>query len=814
MLPDVAVLERGFGSEARVVSFSIRNLLKRGGPGVQTTPGDRRLAQRLIERGIAAERTGSATRALEYFRGAVVADDSSAAAHMNLGIALQAAGDLAAALTSYERAITVEPTYAAAHYNLGLAHLLSARYPEAATEFRTALRLQNDFPEACVALADALEALGRDEDALSALDRAIALRSDYVGALLNSLALLRKLGRFERAVANSRRLLELEPENHLAHGTLGIGLHVLGQLSEAEANYRLALAFNPDYVEAKVHLALLLKATGRIQEAIPLLLDLAANDPTNARLRRNLAEALSGDITLVKAGEKERKALLSLCTDDTVFVALMPSIIELMKSDEGFRALQKSAQRGEDPFTAPSPAVAAFLRDPLLLTSLPRMAFGDVEIEKVLTHVRRCILLRFKSAPRIEFGDSDVPAEFTCALARQCFFSGYAFFVDEMELELVARLRESLQDTLVEAFARPRTLESSLAVVALYDSLHTLSGSERLLEHQPANWSEAFRPLVQEQIADRKRELEIAQQLTSITTIDDQISKAVRAQYEENPYPRWVAVQNPAGDTIERLSKRLRPGQEVRIRPRPVPILIAGCGTGRHPISVAMGHPDSNILAVDLSLRSLSYAARMTERLGISNITYRQADILNLGNLDLRFAVIECRGVLHHLDDPITGWRVLVSLLESDGLMRIALYSEKARSAVRAAREFIRSLQLQPTAEGIRRCRRAIIGLPDGHPARNVMTWGADFFTLDGCRDLIMHVQEHQFTLPRIAECLDHLGLQFLGFECSATTWSRFREMFPDKEADTDLEVWHKFEEAYPETFIGTYSFWSCRKWK
>src|SRR5205814_5471700 len=128
-------------------------------------------------------------------------------------------------------------------------------------------------------------------------------------------------------------------------------------------------------------------------------------------------------------------------------------------------------------------------------------------------------------------------------------------------------------------------------------------------------------------------------------------------------------------ETIEQLSSRLRPSQEVRLRPRPVPILIAGCGTGRHPIQVARAYPDVEILAVDLSLASLAYAARMTELLGISNIIYRQADILKLGDLDQRFAVVECSGVLHHLDDPLVGWRVLVKLLESDGLMRISLYS-------------------------------------------------------------------------------------------------------------------------------------------
>jgi SAM-dependent methyltransferase len=216
-------------------------------------------------------------------------------------------------------------------------------------------------------------------------------------------------------------------------------------------------------------------------------------------------------------------------------------------------------------------------------------------------------------------------------------------------------------------------------------------------------------------------------------------------------------------------------------------------------------------LAIDLSLASLAYAARMTERLGISNITYRQADILKLGDLDQHFAVVECCGVLHHLDDPVAGWRVLVNLLESDGLMRISLYSEKARRGVQAAREFARSLDFPLTAEGIRRCRHAIMGLPADHPAKDVMTF-SDFFTLDECRDLIMHVQEHQFTLPRIADCLDQLDLQFLGIECARVTRDRLREMFPDSDAETKLEAWSQLEETYPETFKAMYTFWCCRK--
>ncbi len=354
-------------------------------------------------------------------------------------------------------------------------------------------------------------------------------------------------------------------------------------------------------------------------------------------------------------------------------------------------------------------------------------------------------------------------------------------------------------------------LEASFAVASLYESLHTLAGSDRLLECPLAHWNKAFRPIVQGQLENPAREREIARKVPSITAIDNEISIAVRAQYEENPYPRWFAMPDPDIDTIEKLRRRLHPDREVRVHPRPVRILVAGCGTGRHSIGLAKAYPDSEILAVDLSLASLGYAARMTERLGVSNIAYRQADILKLGALDTRFTVVDCCGVLHHLEDPMEGWRILVNLLEPDGLMRIGVYSEKARGPIRAAREFARSQGFPMTPQGVRRCRRAIIKLPDGHPARDVMDF-ADFFALDECRDLIMHVQEHQFTLPRIQEALEQMGLQLLELECTPTVRNRFKEMFPDMDARTNLVAWNKFEDEYPKTFKSMYVFWCCRK--
>ena len=125
-------------------------------------------------------------------------------------------------------------------------------------------------------------------------------------------------------------------------------------------------------------------------------------------------------------------------------------------------------------------------------------------------------------------------------------------------------------------------------------------------------------------------------------------------------------------------------------------ILIAGCGTGQHSIGTACRFKDSTVLAVDLSLSSLAYAKRKTQELTIRNIEYMQADILDLGQLNKQFDIIESSGVLHHMDNPMAGWKILTDCLKPGGLMKIGLYSELARYHIISIRKEISKLDLEP----------------------------------------------------------------------------------------------------------------------
>jgi SAM-dependent methyltransferase len=216
---------------------------------------------------------------------------------------------------------------------------------------------------------------------------------------------------------------------------------------------------------------------------------------------------------------------------------------------------------------------------------------------------------------------------------------------------------------------------------------------------------------------------------------------------------------------------------------------------------------------VDLSLNSLSYAQRKTRELGFSNIEYVQGDLTELGQLERRFDLIECLGVLHHLGDPLAGWRVLVDLLRPGGLMKIGLYSKIARQHIILGRSLIAEKGYSSSPEDIRRCRQDIIAMAaNGNTEMAQISDTRDFFSLSECRDLLFHVQEQRYALPQIEQALKSLQLNFLGFEMEdRRTLSRFRESHPDRDCLTSLSQWHKFELDNPDTFRGMYQFW-CRK--
>ena len=85
---------------------------------------------------------------------------------------------------------------------------------------------------------------------------------------------------------------------------------------------------------------------------------------------------------------------------------------------------------------------------------------------------------------------------------------------------------------------------------------------------------------------------------------------------------------------------------------------------------------------MDLSLSSLSFAKRKMQELKHTNIEFLHGDILNLNNLNKKFSVIECVGVLHHLKYPEEGLKVLLNILEPNGYLCLLYTSPSPRDGL------------------------------------------------------------------------------------------------------------------------------------
>jgi len=290
--------------------------------------------------------------------------------------------------------------------------------------------------------------------------------------------------------------------------------------------------------------------------------------------------------------------------------------------------------------------------------------------------------------------------------------------------------------------------------------------------------------------------------IAALAPVKDSVSLQVMRQYEENPYPRWTinplsvfAADQARGKTVPTAERQAE-----------LDILIAGCGTGLQAIQIAQVYPNAHLLAVDISLSSLAYARRKTRELGLRNIEYAQADILELGAIGRTFDRIESVGVLHHLAEPTAGWRVLVPLLRPGGKMLIGLYSELARRVIVEARARIAARGYEATTADIRRCRQDIIREAEHW---KMLVGVKDFYTTSGCRDLLFNVMEHRFTIPQIAAFLNDNDLSFLSFEPfdDPAVIKQFHERFPAAADEADLDQWRRFEADHPETFWGMYVF-------
>ncbi len=722
--------------------------------------------RRLISRAFSALRGGDFAAAESIFGQFAQTPPADAETMHALGVLACRLGRFDQAEVLLSEAARRTPDSAAVHGNLANALRHLGRAARAAEHLRRALQLDPRIPELHCNLGNVRLDLGEFEQARDSFERALALRADFTDAICGVGCAQLALGRPVEAVPSFERAVALDPDFHEARSNLAVALEPLGRLEEAFQAHCACLLARPD---VELYWTRFAACLGMVR----------LREPIDPALRDVLPRML------------EHPAV-----DPSAVAGALLGVVESGAGYQDFLAALAGAPDGFDDRNALASAWIA-LEDPLLRALLANCIVAHRGIERLIAFARRWAMRQLTEVP----GGALPPLAALAAMAHQCFSTEYVCAESAEEEAAVAALQRALGAQVGSGGTPPPEL---IALLACYRPLGSIDASGALAGRYP----EPVDSLVARQVLEPLEEARVSGSVPALGGIDDAVSSAVRRQYESNPYPRWVRTARTEALARPRaVFAQLFPWENFDAVPDSgLKILVAGCGTGKHPIDTAHRFVGSEILAVDLSRASLAYALRKSAELGLARIRYLQADILQLGSIGERFHVIECTGVLHHLAEPLAGWRVLKALLAPRGLMRIGLYSELARRHVVRARELARSFA--PTPQDILRLRARVRASGD-EDMISKLERSVDFFSVSGCRDLMFHVQEQRFTLPQIASMIGALGLDFLGFELRDPAVALgYGSRFPEEPRRRDLARWHAYEEEFPDTFSTMYQFW------
>jgi SAM-dependent methyltransferase len=441
-------------------------------------------------------------------------------------------------------------------------------------------------------------------------------------------------------------------------------------------------------------------------------------------------------------------------------------------------------------------------QDGLFLATLEKTLNTDYEFECFLRRLRQFLLYKYRPNKSLASGLLPLAA----AVAQQCFNNEYIWIEEDHE-------RITADEIEVECFREFRlemvkACEDGVLVLAMYRSLTKLPSIDSFAKIPLEAFSEPARPAIVRMIHEPLEEKRLLRDIPSFGSVLSPTSKVVRAQYEDNPYPRWFKLGGRFSP-LEAKLKKIQPGFSwpTSFLKEKFQILVPGCGTGQHPLSIAAGNPDAALLAIDLSRASLAYGRRMADCLKLQNVTFLHGDFLDIPKLNRRFHHIDCVGVLHHLKDPLAGWRVLAQVVLPGGTLHIGVYSRVARLQVEFIRSEISRRGLRPSVQDMRELRQQILTEKEYKPLVHALNTPG-FYGLSSLRDLFFNVQECSYTLSEIKQLIDSLNLEFLGFKLgSPPLKAEYRKRFPDDLCMNSFDNWRRFESSYAGSAL-LFDFW------
>ncbi len=144
-------------------------------------------------------------------------------------------------------------------------------------------------------------------------------------------------------------------------------------------------------------------------------------------------------------------------------------------------------------------------------------------------------------------------------------------------------------------------------------------------------------------------------------------------------------------------------------------VLEAGCGVGAQTVTLAGNSPAAHLMSIDVSETSIAAATAAVHAAGLTNVTFRRADLFDLPFPPQSFDHVFVCFVLEHLAAPVEALRRLKTVLKPGGTITViegdhgsAYFHPRSPRADRAIRCLV---DLQARADGDSLIGRALYPL-------------------------------------------------------------------------------------------------------
>lgn len=184
----------------------------------------------------------------------------------------------------------------------------------------------------------------------------------------------------------------------------------------------------------------------------------------------------------------------------------------------------------------------------------------------------------------------------------------------------------------------------------------------------------------------------------------------VKQHYETFPYPTpFDSYARPVDPLF--WTRFLHQDVGSHFMPAHPSIWVPGCGT-RLALQTALAFPHAEVLGTDISERALEVCSADVNAMDVQNLTLSVQDLDGDPRdvLSGYYDYIICTGVLHHLQDPQNGLRMLARALKSTGMMRLMVYNRAHHQRTEAVQQLIERVS-QGASDQLRLARELLLGV-------------------------------------------------------------------------------------------------------